>query len=487
MAASTIPIPEQEDDSQEEEQKRLKAIQIGTQEVPTSAQPAAAKIGSTEDLENKTAARTIPRTSTQAPETGSTEDLENKGEQARLKPIAPHPVTSGVASLWGKADNIHNPILRVIGKIGAAGARAADTIGSIAAPGAAAMIPGSTMNHVMNENRERRQNTEDIENEEREAQTKNLDAQPELKQAKLNQDQSKIDETAEKNKNQNASVLRKQGLTMGEDGQVKPIQYADMSPHEQGVYDLQSAQTEAKEAQAALERSKNDPTSPIYQQAQQRLETATKNAQTAAGRLGLEGYKFNADYLGKGPTGEALAGAEKDEAGNPIGAKVQHGNAANTPTAQRLNKSDLARNAQQNISSMKELIDKNPDLFGKVAGRFTTFEQMMGSDDAAIAQLGVEGHNLAMSSNGIHGLRSAEAVQATEHMLMNHFRNSPEATKAALDAMGSSVGTFIDDAKMGKKAGNAPGAENEPTRPAHVPANYIFKANGPQGKGWYKP
>lgn len=29
--------------------------------------------------------------------------------------------------------------------------------------------------------------------------------------------------------------------------------------------------------------------------------------------------------------------------------------------------------------------------------------------------------------------------------------------------------------------------KNEPARPAHVPANYVYKEDGPKGKGWYKP
>lgn len=455
MAANPIPPP---DDEEDDEKRRELAAQ------PIGKSSAIAPIGSTEDLENKAAARTIPRTA--APETGSTEDLEAKADtnNPMMKAAGPHPVTSGVASLWSKADNIHNPILRVIGKIGAAGARAADTIGSIAAPGVAAMIPGSTLNGKMNENRQRAQETEDIGNEKTQAETKNLDAQPELKQAKLNQDQAKIDETAEKNKNQNAAVLRKQGLTQGADGSIQPIQYADMSPHEQGVFDLQNAEKEMKEAQTALAQSKNDPTSPVYIQAQTRLQTAQKNAQTAAGRLGLEGLKYKGDYLGQDAEGKALPGAETDASGAPIGAKVQHGNAANNPTAQRLNKSDLARNAQQNIANMKKLIDENPELFGKIAGRFTTFDQMLGTGDPALTKLAIEGHNLAMSSNGIHGLRSAEAVTATEHMLLGQFRNDPKATKAALDAMGESVKTFIDDAKLGKKAGDSV----EPTAPVYA-------------------
>jgi hypothetical protein len=93
--------------------------------------------------------------------TGAPEELNNAG-----KPIAP-----GVAGLWARADNIHSPFIRALGKIGAAGARAIDVAGSVAAPGIAAQIPGSTLNQKVAENRAEKQQTSDTENAQRTAQT----------------------------------------------------------------------------------------------------------------------------------------------------------------------------------------------------------------------------------------------------------------------------------------------------------------------------
>lgn len=73
--------------------------------------------------------------------TGAPEELNNQG-----KPIAP-----GIAGLWARADNIHNPFLRALGKIGAVGARAIDVAGSVAAPGAMAQIPGTALNQKVEE------------------------------------------------------------------------------------------------------------------------------------------------------------------------------------------------------------------------------------------------------------------------------------------------------------------------------------------------
>ncbi len=51
---------------------------------------------------------------------------------------------SALASLWTKADNIHNPFLRVLGKVGAGLVKGIDVASSMAAPRIAEEIPGTT-------------------------------------------------------------------------------------------------------------------------------------------------------------------------------------------------------------------------------------------------------------------------------------------------------------------------------------------------------
>jgi hypothetical protein len=239
----------------------------------------------------------------------------------------------------------------------------------------------------------------------------------------------------------NSTNLRKQGLIQDDSAPngVRPLTYDEMSPNEQAVHDLKSSQADAASARADLERAKNDPNSPAYKAAYGRLQVAQQNANTATQRLGLEGMKFNADYLGTGPGGAALPGAQTTEAGTPIGIKVSN---ANKTPATRLNKGDLANNVVENIGNVTQIIQRRPDLFGKLAGRFTTVEQMIGTDDPDIAELGQRIHNIALASNGVHGVRGAGAVAQTEAQLLNHFRNGPQATQKALSTLGDSVKTF---------------------------------------------
>lgn len=138
--------------------------------------------------------------------------------------------------------------------------------------------------------------------------------------------------------------------------------------------------------------------------------------------------------------------------------------AKNDPTAQRANKADLAVNIQQNVDDMKKLIDAEPDLFGQIAGHYTTFQQMIGSDNPHISVIGIAAHNAALANNSIHGIRSAEGAKATEQMIINKFRNGPEATKAVLDEMARSSGTFIKSAQLGKSAPAMPAKVENWTR-----------------------
>lgn len=171
-----IPTDVPEDDDEELRHARAAAIptsKVG--EASPEAQP-----GTTEDLENQGLAshlsRPIPTANSSVADAGTTEDLENKGLASHLGAHS-LPIRAGVAGLWTKADNIHNPFLRVLGKIGAGAARAIDTAGTIVAPGIAGAIPGSTMNRAIQTRSQTAQDNNATEQELKQAQTKNLQSE----------------------------------------------------------------------------------------------------------------------------------------------------------------------------------------------------------------------------------------------------------------------------------------------------------------------
>lgn len=342
----------------------------------------------------------------------------------------------------------------VLGKLAHIGGRIANIAGDIFAPATTALLPGSDLNKNIQEsnvtNRLHQQEgleTAEASEKTREKHEENVEG---TNEEKLKQAQQKIDETENKDKSARELGLRKQGLKLDEKGNAVPLAPEDMSENERAVHDLKVAQADSATAHAALERIKADPDSPQNQAALERIRVMARNAATAAGKLGLDQKKYVADYFGLDEHGNPIAGSPTTPEGKPIGPKIAHAAAANLPGAERLKRADLAENVLQNSGDLRKMIQGNPNLFGKVAGHFTSAQQLIGSDDPNLAKIGIAIHNVALASNGAHGLRSAEAVKETEDKLLNHFRNGPEATVGALDEIDKSVGSFIEAAKKGK-------------------------------------
>jgi hypothetical protein len=116
-------------------------------------------------------------------------------------------------------------------------------------------------------------------------------------------------------------------------------------------------------------------------------------------------------------------------------------------TADERKKAGLAENIAENSNYIGNILLKNPNLVGAVSGRFTSIEQMMGTNDPAISGLGTAIHNIAMANSGVHGFRSQEGVKETENLLLNQFKNGPQAIAGALIALTNSTQTFIDIAR----------------------------------------
>lgn len=116
-------------------------------------------------------------------------------------------------------------------------------------------------------------------------------------------------------------------------------------------------------------------------------------------------------------------------------------------TSDEKKKAELSDNIKENAIYVKGILAHRPDIVGAIAGRFTTAEQMIGSNDPDVAALGTRIHNIAMASAGVHGLRSQQAVEHIEKILLNQFKNGPAAINGALDATTGSVQTFINEAR----------------------------------------
>jgi hypothetical protein len=128
----------------------------------------------------------------------------------------------------------------------------------------------------------------------------------------------------------------------------------------------------------------------------------------------------------------------------------------------------LSSNVLENADAVEDIVKRRPEIVGATGGRYSNVQQMIGSDDPDIQALGVRMHNIALASNGAHGLRSAEAIAQTENELFNHFKAGPNAIHGGLQAIRGSVQTFLDDEKNYQTSGSRTGAPHPFTPPTQA-------------------
>lgn len=148
---------------------------------------------------------------------------------------------------------------------------------------------------------------------------------------------------------------------------------------------------------------------------------------------------------GAGLKAQAIANAKPQKAQNTD----ENGNPVWVPgaSADEKKKAELAENMVYNINSVASVLQRRPDLVGAVAGRFTNIQQMAGSNDPDIVQLGTDIHNIGMANGGIHGMRSPQQADDYANQVLNHFKNGPKGIYGGLKSSADSVQTFIDAAR----------------------------------------
>ena len=377
------------------------------------------------------------------------------------------------------ASQIHNPFLRGLAETG-------NVIGHIAAPGLMQALPGTQEHHNLLLGQANNAVTQDIGNEQKEAQATNLNLQPQLKATQTALAQEKQNEledfhhhTEENNQGKLNATLAQHGYAPDEEnpGQLRPLKYEEMSEPQQAVYDLKGAQEEAQRATADLKRAQNDPNSSVYKLAQARLQSAQQAHSIALQRLGLSEKQFEMRAHGT-ENEQALPGSMITDSGQSVGTAFQQNV---RPTGQERNKADMANSAAQQIGDMKAIIQKRPDIFGPAAGRTTDLKVWLGSQDPDAqrfrAARTIAGDHLA----GTFGGRSEAALHALDNAL-GQFKDNPEAALAGLDQLAGANTSFQKAGTVRTAGSNAA----EPPRPPGVPPDYKWNPQGNGGKGSWK-
>lgn len=396
---------------------------------------------------------------------------------------------SGISQIAGKVEGAmpNHPFL---GKLLGYGAQGLATLGNVGldavAPSVSAALPGTDYHHDRLIKQDQRNIEAEEGNAEKEAQTRNFNIQPELRQATQALNQEKQNEVEEHHRAQEKESLAQHGLTWDEEnpGNVRAQRYEEMSEPQQAVYDLKGAQEEAQKATADLKRAQNDPQSSAYKLAQQRLQSAQQAHGIALQRLGLSEKQYEMRAHGT-ENGVPDAGSMITDDGRSVGTAFQQNV---RPTGQERNKADMANSAAQQIGDMKSIITKRPDIFGPVAGRTTDFNIWLGSQDPDAqrfrAARTIAGDHLA----GTFGGRSEAALKALDNAL-GQFKDNPEAALAGLDQLAGATGNFQKAGTVrtaGSNAGKVPSQTSAPQRPPGVPDNYEWNPQGNGGKGSWK-
>lgn len=369
----------------------------------------------------------------------------------------------------------------LLGKVLGIGAQSLATLGDVGlnATGLGRsiepLIPGTEGHHQLDLRRATNELGQDVGNQEKEAQAKNLELQPQLKLAQQGMAQAKLNETGEHHQQQIEEQLRAHGFKTDETGNMVPLGYDEMSEPQQAVHDLKASQEELADAGATLKKVQADPNSPQARMAQQRIENAQQTRSIALQRLGLSEATFNARYHGTDEHGQTLPGAMLTDDNKPVGSSFS----ANVrPTGTERNKADLANSAAAQINDMKSIIQKHPDFFGPGYGQSSAFKQWIGSEDPDaqrfLAARTIAGDHLA----GTFGGRSEAALNALDKAL-GQFKDNPKAALAGLDQLSGANKSF-------QKAGTVKTVGSDAVTKESGPKEGDTKLNGDGDKVIYR-
>lgn len=305
-----------------------------------------------------------------------------------------------------------------------------------------------------------------------------LDTQAQMQQRQSLSD--KYDAQADAVPQQQATALAKLGLKAGPDGLPAPDEASPVYQQQQAKLQFSQSQIELNNArteyQKAAADAKTNPNNPALLLRKQALQIALKNAQTAAGRLGLSTLTYDMRAYGTDGQGNALPGAVLGDDDTPVGTGFQNNV---KPTGTERNKGDMAQSAHEQLGTLQSIVKQRPDIFGPAAGRKTDFNVWLGSQDPDAqrfrAARTIAGDHLA----GTFGGRSEYALKEIDDAI-GQFKDNPAAVSAGLDQLDKANNVFL---KRGTpRVSNGRGGVNGPVGGGDSTGGGFSKtATGPNG------
>ncbi len=212
-----------------------------------------------------------------------------------------------------------------------------------------------------------------------------------------------------------------------------------LDDYKQASTEHQKALSELAASQKALADSKNDPLSPAFKQAQQRIDNALKNANATTERLDLSRKQFEANIFGT-VGGQQIPGGPTDEQGKPIGLRTE---SLTGPTTVARTKADQAKVVQTEGAKLKAEIDANPQVLGALKGQWSRLERGLGADDPAVSTLYTHLKSFASLQPGLHGTRGV-GMQKEFERAVGDMHQSAGNLKASIDSLVGTAQSFKD-------------------------------------------
>jgi len=362
---------------------------------------------------------------------------------------------------------IKSPILRTLARIG-------DVAGSALAPGIAAQTPGTSLHHQVLLGRAQGQESDALANLQG-------DADLEQRRALASQEQARAWQLTHPKPSPGQLLYDKNGSAIGfQDGEgryygpddeglpegVRHVLASAQRKQPTNAFELWQSQNPKGTAEDYLKLTGEGKIKTLAEQYNESLklgDTDTANRILKVIRDTQTQPKIDVHAANERPPRQMVFmddGQGGQRAVEVTPGMTIPGNASKSPGGPKISsdeqkRADLAQNLNENIDALEEILGRRPELFGPVAGRWTQFRNLTGTDDQDVAQLMAIEHQLGMVAQGAHGMRSAQGVEAAARSLTNGFRNSPAATRAGLEAARKSVQTFFSNSQAPGQARGA--------------------------------
>lgn len=395
-----------------------------------------------------------------------TEAVQPKTVGQPSGPLVPPIDPGAISRLWTKADNIHNPVLRVIGKVGAGAARAAQTIGDTFVPGLTSQIPGTDLNAAA----KRAQVIGSQETQQKENQNAAQTGLTQASAAHVTGETGEIPgqeaETAANTRKADAETQRlqapiqeslQQSYADAVQKSVKsgknPLQDPDVQRFADAMTSIQkqAAPKENLEAQydAAVKSGDMARAKQILKEAGS-FSAATAKPEKEPKQLVAVPQEDGSSQIIEAKPGMTL----------PKGAKtVTQFGGESKPNAEELKRSEMAENVGENLDKLQDIVTRRPELFGKLGGRETELRMLIGSNDPDIGALKTIKDQLGMAQQSAHSMRNASHVAEAANSILNSFHNGPDAINSSVKTARDSLKTFTADVQEGNPSVRKPGGK----------------------------